>query len=92
MPVTGRTYEPCNPAGLALIKEQDIRPDLKSKGDTLCFTRVELPLKQEHQSLIGGFDHTQPPRLAGIPDLICPRTATALFYDFLPDRRRNTDG
>ena len=86
-----KAVEPRYTAGLGLIKEKHIRPDLKSKGDALCFARVELLLEQAHQNLIGGIDHTQPPRLTGFPDLGCPRTAAALFYDLLPDRRRYAD-
>ncbi len=86
-----KAVEPRYAASLGLVEEQHVGPDLKSKGDALCFARVEFLLEQAHQSLIGGLDHTQPPRLAGIPDLGCPWAAAALFYDLLPDRRRYVD-
>jgi len=54
-PIIPVTVEP------SLIKKQHIGHDLK--GNTPCFARVEFSLKQAHQSLIGGLDHAQPPRL-----------------------------
>jgi hypothetical protein len=53
---------------------------------------VKFLLKQAYQSLIGGVDHTQPPRLVCIPDLGRPRPVAAQFHDLSPDRRRNTYG